>query len=62
MLRQEQAQNEKRRLRRVLKDFEENFLRETGQRVQKEDRSPMDIEYNQYKVRPEWHPVVRLTA
>ncbi|XP_041485645.1 protein FAM13A-like isoform X2 [Lytechinus variegatus] len=48
-MRRDQSLNEKRRLRRVLKDFEENFLQETGQRVQKEDRSPMEIEYVQYK-------------
>ncbi|XP_071510449.1 protein FAM13A-like [Diadema antillarum] len=49
LARQDQAQSEKRRLRRVLKDFEDNFLQETGQRVQKEDRSPMEMEYNDYK-------------
>ncbi|XP_030835770.1 protein FAM13A isoform X2 [Strongylocentrotus purpuratus] len=47
--RRDQSLDEKRRLRRVLKDFEENFLHETGQRVQKEDRSPMEMEYVQYK-------------
>ena len=48
---QNQAKDDKRRLRKVLKEFEDNFFQETGRRVQREDRTPMETEYNEYKVR-----------
>ena len=48
---QNQAKEDKRKLRRVLKEFEDNFFQETGRRVQREDRTPMETEYHEYKVR-----------
>ncbi len=50
---QNQAKDDKRKLRKVLKEFEDNFFQETGRRVQREDRTPMESEYNEYKVRME---------
>ncbi|CAH1794835.1 unnamed protein product [Owenia fusiformis] len=43
------ARNTKKELRKVLREFEDEFLRQTGRKVQKEDRAPMDAEYNEYK-------------
>ncbi|TNM99589.1 hypothetical protein fugu_012622 [Takifugu bimaculatus] len=40
---------EKRRLNRVLREFEEQFCTQTGRTCQKEDRGPMADEYCQYK-------------
>lgn len=40
---------EKKRLRRLLKEFEEEFQQQTGRKVQREDRSPMDAVYLEYK-------------
>ncbi|XP_046554749.1 protein FAM13A-like isoform X2 [Haliotis rubra] len=45
----QRAKIEKKRLRKVLRTFEEDFLTQQGRRVQKEDRSPMQGEYSQYK-------------
>ncbi|XP_042192859.1 protein FAM13C isoform X2 [Callorhinchus milii] len=40
---------EKKRLRKVLREFEEQFLKQTGRNAQKEDRIPMAEEYYEYK-------------
>ncbi|XP_071829268.1 protein FAM13A-like isoform X4 [Apostichopus japonicus] len=46
---QNQALSDKKRVRRLLKEFEDNFFKEKGRKVQKEDRGPMEDEYNEYK-------------
>lgn len=46
---QQKARLEKKRLRRVLREFEDDFQKQTGRKVQKEDRAPMDAEYFEYK-------------
>ncbi|KAM6265429.1 protein FAM13C [Porphyrio hochstetteri] len=40
---------DKKRLRRALREFEEQFYRQTGRSPQKEDRVPMAEEYSEYK-------------
>ncbi|XP_049645737.1 protein FAM13A [Suncus etruscus] len=40
---------EKKKIRKKLRDFEDNFFRQHGRNVQKEDRTPMAEEYNEYK-------------
>lgn len=40
---------EKKMIRKKLHDFEDNFFRQNGRNVQKEDRTPMAEEYNEYK-------------
>uniref|UniRef100_A0A3B5AXE3 FAM13A-like domain-containing protein n=1 Tax=Stegastes partitus TaxID=144197 RepID=A0A3B5AXE3_9TELE len=40
---------EKKTRRKVLKEFEDEFYRQTGRICQKEDRSPMKDEYQEYK-------------
>ncbi|XP_024859297.1 protein FAM13A-like [Kryptolebias marmoratus] len=40
---------EKKIRRKVLKEFEDEFYRQTGRTCQKEDRSPMKDEYQEYK-------------
>nr|XP_024001059.1 protein FAM13C-like [Salvelinus alpinus] len=40
---------EKKRLRSVLRDFEDHFYTQTGRNAQKEDRGPMAEEYCEYK-------------
>uniref|UniRef100_A0A671W0D2 Family with sequence similarity 13 member A n=1 Tax=Sparus aurata TaxID=8175 RepID=A0A671W0D2_SPAAU len=45
----QEAREEKKRLRKNLKEFEDQFLRQNGRNVQKEDRSPLAVEYNEYK-------------
>ncbi|KAK3797227.1 hypothetical protein RRG08_030453 [Elysia crispata] len=45
----EMSRGKKKRLRRVLKDYEEEFLGLHGRKVQKEDRYPLQSEYSQYK-------------
>ncbi|GFO23335.1 protein fam13b-like isoform x2 [Plakobranchus ocellatus] len=45
----EVSRGKKKRLRRVLKHFEEEFLDFHGRKVQKEDRYPLQSEYSQYK-------------
>ncbi|XP_075716785.1 protein FAM13A isoform X2 [Rhinoderma darwinii] len=44
-----EAREEKKRIRKKLRDFEDNFFRQNGRNVQKEDRSPMAEEYSEYK-------------
>ncbi|CAH0393550.1 unnamed protein product [Bemisia tabaci] len=46
---QKTVKEDKKRLRRCLKEFEEEFLATTGRKLQKEDRLPMEQIYNQYK-------------
>ncbi|KAI3352380.1 hypothetical protein L3Q82_005346 [Scortum barcoo] len=45
----QEAREEKKRLRKNLKEFEDQFFRQNGRNVQKEDRSPLAVEYNEYK-------------
>nr|XP_032604970.2 protein FAM13C isoform X6 [Taeniopygia guttata] len=40
---------DKKRLRKALREFEEQFYRQTGRSPQKEDRVPMAEEYSEYK-------------
>ncbi|XP_029934299.1 protein FAM13C [Myripristis murdjan] len=40
---------EKKRRRKTLREFEEEFYRQTGRTCQKEDRTPMAEEYQEYK-------------
>ncbi|XP_076981375.1 protein FAM13C isoform X2 [Tamandua tetradactyla] len=40
---------DKKRLRKALRDFEEQFFKQTGRSPQKEDRIPMADEYHEYK-------------
>ncbi|XP_069097066.1 protein FAM13C isoform X2 [Pleurodeles waltl] len=43
------ARADKKRLRKVLREYEDHFLRQTGRSAQKEDRIPMAEEYCEYK-------------
>ncbi|XP_071426701.1 protein FAM13B isoform X2 [Pithys albifrons albifrons] len=43
------ARAEKRKLRKTLQEFEEEFYQQNGRNVQKEDRVPMLDEYREYK-------------
>ncbi|XP_008842854.1 protein FAM13A isoform X1 [Nannospalax galili] len=45
----QEMREEKKRIRKKLRDFEDNFFRQNGRNVQKEDRTPMTEEYNSYK-------------
>ncbi|KAH9498377.1 hypothetical protein Btru_008131 [Bulinus truncatus] len=45
----ESSRKSKKRLRRILREFEENFLYRTGRKVMKEDRYPLQTEYSDYK-------------
>ncbi|XP_048799407.1 protein FAM13A isoform X10 [Lagopus muta] len=45
----QEVREEKKRIRKKLRDFEDNFFRQNGRNVQKEDRTPMAEEYNEYK-------------
>ncbi|CAB3364254.1 Hypothetical predicted protein [Cloeon dipterum] len=47
--RQAEAKELKHKLRRELRDFEDEFQRATGRRLQKEDREPKQKEYAVYK-------------
>ncbi|ELU16772.1 hypothetical protein CAPTEDRAFT_162582 [Capitella teleta] len=46
---QQQTRIQKKNLRKILRDFEEQFLQQTGRRVLKEERMPMESEYLEYK-------------
>ncbi|KRT83686.1 hypothetical protein AMK59_3711 [Oryctes borbonicus] len=46
---QRQTSEEKKELRRSLRQFEEDFQMRTGKKLQKEDRTPMENVYVQYK-------------
>ncbi|XP_062379114.1 protein FAM13A isoform X3 [Sardina pilchardus] len=45
----QEARDEKKRIRKNLREFEDQFFRQNGRNVQKEDRSPLAVEYNEYK-------------
>ncbi|XP_060103044.1 protein FAM13A isoform X1 [Heteronotia binoei] len=45
----QEVREEKKRIRKKLRDFEDNFFRQNGRNVQKEDRIPMAEEYSEYK-------------
>ncbi|XP_061439016.1 protein FAM13A isoform X2 [Rhineura floridana] len=45
----QEVREEKKRIRKKLRDFEDDFFRQNGRNVQKEDRAPMAEEYNEYK-------------
>ncbi|XP_046726389.1 protein FAM13A isoform X2 [Silurus meridionalis] len=45
----QEAREEKKRIRKNLREFEDQFFRQNGRNVQKEDRSPLAEEYNEYK-------------
>ncbi|XP_063740040.1 protein FAM13A isoform X2 [Eleginops maclovinus] len=45
----QESRDEKKRLRKNLKEFEDQFFRQNGRIAQKEDRSPLAVEYNEYK-------------
>ncbi|XP_058497547.1 protein FAM13A isoform X2 [Solea solea] len=45
----QEAREEKKRIRKNLKEFEDQFFRQNGRNVQKEDRSPLAGEYTEYK-------------
>ncbi|KFR08622.1 Protein FAM13A, partial [Nipponia nippon] len=45
----QEVREEKKRIRKKLRDFEDNFFRQNGRNVQKDDRTPMAEEYNEYK-------------
>ncbi|XP_078422030.1 si:ch73-51i5.2 [Cetorhinus maximus] len=44
-----EARSQKKKLRKVLREFEEQFFKQTGRNVLKEDRIPMAEEYSEYK-------------
>ena len=46
---QRKAKNEKKRLRKILKEFEDQFQDNAGRKVMKEDRGPMETDYANYK-------------
>ncbi|XP_041845487.1 protein FAM13B isoform X6 [Melanotaenia boesemani] len=43
------ARAEKKKLRKIIREFEEDFYQHNGRNVQKEDRMPMLEEYREYK-------------
>ncbi|KAJ8254988.1 hypothetical protein GJAV_G00199650 [Gymnothorax javanicus] len=43
------ARAEKKKLRKTIRDFEDEFYQQNGRNVQKEDRAPMMDEYKEYK-------------
>uniref|UniRef100_A0A4X2LU85 Family with sequence similarity 13 member A n=2 Tax=Vombatus ursinus TaxID=29139 RepID=A0A4X2LU85_VOMUR len=45
----QEMKEEKKRIRKKLRDFEDNFFRQNSRNVQKEDRTPMAEEYIEYK-------------
>ncbi|XP_059028982.1 protein FAM13A isoform X12 [Mustela lutreola] len=45
----QEMREEKKRIRKKLRDFEDTFFRQNGRNVQKEDRIPMAEEYSEYK-------------
>ncbi|KAM9232115.1 protein FAM13C [Leptosomus discolor] len=44
-----ETKEDKKRLRKALREFEEQFYKQTGRSPQKEDRVPMAEEYSEYK-------------
>ncbi|XP_033121329.1 protein FAM13A-like [Anneissia japonica] len=49
LMKQHEAKQNKKQLRKKLKDFEDDFLKEKGRKLQKEDWVPLGEEYEQYK-------------
>lgn len=45
----QKVKSEKRHLRKILKEFETEFMRLNGRKVQKEDKAPVETIYNEYK-------------
>ncbi|KAM4834455.1 protein FAM13A isoform 2-T2 [Thomomys bottae] len=45
----QEMREEKKKIRKKLRDFEDNFFRQNGRNVQKEDRTPMAEDYTEYK-------------
>ncbi|XP_014455872.2 protein FAM13A isoform X5 [Alligator mississippiensis] len=45
----QEVREDKKRIRKKLRDFEDNFFRQNGRYVQKEDRAPMAEDYTEYK-------------
>ncbi|XP_048189639.1 protein FAM13A isoform X3 [Perognathus longimembris pacificus] len=45
----QEMREEKKQIRKKLRDFEDNFFRQNGRNVQKEDRTPMAEDYTEYK-------------
>ncbi|GFT37282.1 protein FAM13A [Nephila pilipes] len=45
----QKVKSEKRHLRKILKEFETEFLRLNGRKVQKEDKAPVETVYNEYR-------------
>ncbi|XP_029453660.1 protein FAM13A isoform X3 [Rhinatrema bivittatum] len=45
----QEMREEKKKIRKKLRDFEDNFFRQNSRNVQKEDRGPMAEEYSEYK-------------
>ncbi|XP_051992999.1 protein FAM13A-like isoform X3 [Xyrauchen texanus] len=45
----QETREEKKRIRKNLSEFEDQFFKQNGRTVQKEDRSPLAGEYNEYK-------------
>ncbi|KAG2455423.1 FA13B protein, partial [Polypterus senegalus] len=43
------AKADKKKLRKIIREFEDNFYQQNGRNVQKEDRIPMMEEYKEYK-------------
>ena len=46
---QRRVREEKKQLRRTVKEFEETFKTKTGRKIQKEDREPFEKTYQLYK-------------
>ena len=46
----DKANNIKKKLRKILRDFEDEFQRDNGRKVQREDRGHMEGKYHEYKV------------
>ncbi|GFY69220.1 protein FAM13A [Trichonephila inaurata madagascariensis] len=45
----QKVKSEKRHLRKILKEFETEFMRLNGRKVQKEDKAPVETVYSEYK-------------
>lgn len=43
------SKGEKKRIRRTLRNFEEDFFQKNGRKVQRDDREPLQTEYTCYK-------------
>lgn len=54
----EQSRVEKRHLRRIIKNFEEDFCKRLGRKVEKEDRTHLEPIYTNYKVGVTPFPIV----